>query len=92
MASEYDDGWDAGQRTLLRELTPLADAIRDAIFMFKDIAKARQLPSTGQAVNQYVAMGKQLERVLSLSKLKPTIEEADLEVDFEELRAKFNER
>jgi hypothetical protein len=39
--------------------------------MFEDIANARQLPPTAQAVQQYVAMGKQLRRLLDLSGLNP---------------------
>ncbi len=44
-------------------------AITDALLMFKDIEKARQLPATAQAVQQYIATGRQLERFLALSKL-----------------------
>ena len=69
MTDMYTEGWDAGHLAALRELAPLGDAIRDAIFMFKDIEKARQLPATAQAIQQYVAMGRQLERVFALSKI-----------------------
>ena len=44
----------------------LIEAIRDAIFMLKGIEKARQLPPTAQAQQQYVAAGKQLEEALEL--------------------------
>ena len=70
MSDMFEEDFDAGKREALRELQPLVDAISDAIFMFNDIAKARQLPPTAQAQNQYVAMGKQLERLLTLSGLK----------------------
>ena len=73
--SSYDEDYDAGKRAAARELQPLVDAITDAIFMFNDIAKARQLPATAQAVNQYVQMGKQLERCLKLSPLRHLIPE-----------------
>jgi hypothetical protein len=53
-----NDSFDAGKRAAAAELQPLVDAITDAIFMFNDIAKARQLPATAQAVQQYVATGK----------------------------------
>jgi hypothetical protein len=66
----YDDAYDAGARAALKKLAPLADAIHDTILMFEDIANARQLPPTAQAVQQYVAMGKQLRRLLDLSGLK----------------------
>ena len=65
----YSDGWDAGKRAAITQLAPLAEAVRDALLMFKDIEKARQLPATAQAIQQYVAMGRQLERLLALSEL-----------------------
>ena len=71
--NQHDEDFDAGKRAAARELQPLVDAISDAIFMFNDIAKARQLPATAQAVNQYVQMGKQLERCLRLSPLRHLI-------------------
>ena len=49
---------------------PLVQAIRDAIFMFEDIEKARQLPAYGNVVAQYVAMGKELRRQLEQSGLE----------------------
>ena len=73
--SQYEEIYDAGRRAAARELQPLVDAITDAIFMFNDIAKARQLPATAQAVQQYVAMGRQLERCLKLSSLGRFINE-----------------
>jgi len=73
----YDEEFEAGKRAAARELQPLVDAITDAIFMFNDIAKARQLPATAQAVQQYVAMGKQLERCLKLSGLRHLIPEPE---------------
>ena len=71
----YDEEFEAGKRAAAKELQPLVDAITDAIFMFNDIAKARQLPATAQAVNQYVQMGRQLERCLKLSPLRHLIPE-----------------
>ena len=71
----YEQEHEAARRAAHRELQPLVDAITDAIFMFNDIAKARQLPATAQAVQQYVAMGKQLERCLKLSGLRHLIPE-----------------
>ena len=71
----YDDGYDAGRREAARELQPLVDAISDAIFMFNDIEKARALPAEARAVNQYVAMGKWLDRCLKLSGLRHLIQE-----------------
>jgi len=59
------DSFDAGKRAAAAELQPLVDAITDAIFMFNDIAKARQLPATAQAVQQYVATGRQLQTLLA---------------------------
>jgi|GraSoi_2013_20cm_1033751.scaffolds.fasta_scaffold117264_1 hypothetical protein len=35
MTDMYTEGWDAGHRAALQELAPLADALNDAIFMFK---------------------------------------------------------
>jgi hypothetical protein len=60
-----NDSFDAGKRAAAAELQPLVDAITDAIFMFNDIAKARQLPATAQAVQQYVATGRQLQVLLA---------------------------
>jgi len=60
-----NDSFDAGKRAAAAELQPLVDAITDAIFMFNDIAKARQLPATAQAVQQYVATGRQLQTLLA---------------------------
>jgi hypothetical protein len=74
----YAEGYDAGHRAARQELTPLADAILDALLMFKDIEKARQLPATAHAVQQYVSMGRQLERLLALSKLRGTPETLDI--------------
>jgi hypothetical protein len=46
-------------------LTPeLTEVIRDAIFMFKDIEKARELPPYADVQKQYVAMGRLLEALL----------------------------
>jgi hypothetical protein len=67
----YNDGFDAGRRDARRELKPFAEAVRDAVYMFEQIAAARQLPATAQATQQYVAMGKQLRRLLDLSGLDP---------------------
>jgi hypothetical protein len=61
----YNEAYDAGKCAAAQELQPLVDAISDAIFMFNDIAKARQLPATAQAVQQYVATGRQLQRLLA---------------------------
>ena len=66
---EYNEAFEAGKREAARELQPLVDAISDAIFMFNDIQKARQLPATAQAVQQYLAMGRELDRCLKLSGL-----------------------
>jgi hypothetical protein len=72
MVDMYNEGYDDGAKTARGELAPLVDAIRDVIFMFKDIEKARELPAFGNVVQQYIAMGKQLERLLELSKLEGT--------------------
>jgi len=66
---DYNEAFDAGKREAAKELQPLVDAISDAIFMFNDIAKARQLPATAQAVQQYTQMGKQLGRLLAAFRL-----------------------
>lgn len=62
---DHNAAFEAGKLAAAAELQPLVDAISDAIFMFNDIAKARQLPATAQAVQQYVATGKQLEKLLA---------------------------
>jgi hypothetical protein len=67
--SQYEEAFEDGRRCARKELAPLANGVRDALFMFKDIEKARQLPATAQAVQQYVAMGRQLERLLALANL-----------------------
>lgn len=72
---QYDEAFEAGQRAALRELEPLVEAITDAVFMFKDIEKARQLPAFGNVIGQYIAMGNQLERCLKLSPLRHLIPE-----------------
>ena len=64
MSDMYDEAFDAGKRRRDRELAPLIEAIQDAAFMFKDIEKARELPAYAEVQKQYVAMGKQLERLL----------------------------
>jgi hypothetical protein len=68
----YNTGFDDGVKTARGELAPLVDAIKDTIFMLKDIEKARELPAYGQVHQQYIAMGKQLERLLSVFKLEGT--------------------
>lgn len=72
MADMYNEGFDDGRKTARGELAPLVDAIRDAIFMFKDLEKARELPAYGNVIQQYIAMGKQLERLLLVSGLEGT--------------------
>lgn len=69
----YDEAFDAGRRQARRELKPLVEAISDAVFMFEDIKKARELPAFGNAQAQYVAMGNQLRRLLDLSGLKDDV-------------------
>jgi len=68
--SAYDEEWDASRRAARRELKPLIEAVVDALLMFEDIEKARQLPAYGNVVAQYVAMGKQLRRVLDATGLR----------------------
>lgn len=72
MTDMYNTGFDDGVRTTRGELAPLVDAIKDTIFMLKDIEKSRELPPFAQAQQQYIAMGKQLERLLSVFKLEGT--------------------
>lgn len=69
--SVWDEAFDEGHRAARRELAPLVGAINDALLMFKDIERARQLPPEAFAQRQYVAMGQQqLERLLDLSGLR----------------------
>lgn len=42
----------------------LIEAINDAIFMFKDIEKARQLPPYAEVQHQYIALGHRLEKLM----------------------------
>lgn len=72
MTDMYNTGFDDGVKTARGELAPLVDAIRDVIFMLKDIEKARELPPFAQAQQQYIAMGKQLDRLLTVFKLEGT--------------------
>lgn len=72
MTDMYNTGFDDGVKTARGELAPLVDAIRDAIFMFKDLEKAHELPAYGNVIQQYIATGKQLERLLTMSKLEGT--------------------
>ncbi len=39
------------------------EALRDAIFMFEDIKKARELPPFAIVQNQYIALGKKLREL-----------------------------
>jgi len=66
----YDEEWDAARRAARRELKPLIEAVVDALLMFEDIEKARELPAYGNVVAQYVAMGKQLRRVLDATGIR----------------------
>jgi len=66
----FTDGFEAGRRDARRELKPLVEAVWDAVLMFEDIRKARELPPMAQATAQYIAMGNQLRRLLDLSGLK----------------------
>lgn len=70
MSSQWNRAFAAGKEEARRELAPLVEAINDAIFMLQDIEKARELPPTAFAHQQYIAMGKQLERLLELSGLE----------------------
>lgn len=72
MTDMYNTGFDDGVKTARGELAPLVDAIKEAIFMFKDIEKARELPGMAQAQQQYIAMGRQLDRLLTVFKLEGT--------------------
>ena len=74
MEDMFNEGWEKGRRDTMRQLAPLTEAILDALVMFKDIEKARNLPSYPDVLGQYVAMGKQLERLLDLSGLKEFVE------------------
>jgi hypothetical protein len=65
----YEEAFEAGRRDRSRELAPLAEAVTDALLMFKDIEKARELPAFADVQRQYVAMGRQLERLLAMSGL-----------------------
>jgi len=64
------EGFAAGRAQQREELRPLVTAITDALLMFEDIEKARQLPAYGNVVAQYIATGKQLRRLLAASGLK----------------------
>ena len=66
----FEEGFWAGRADQRRALVPLVEAITDALLMFKDIEKARNLHPMANATGQYVAMGKQLEALLELSGLK----------------------
>lgn len=66
----YINGLKDGRRNAREELAPLVEAIMDTLLMFEDINKARQLPAYGNVVAQYIAMGKQLRRLLDASGLK----------------------
>ena len=68
--TQWQNGFNAGTIQARAELAPLVEAVRDAIIMFKDIEKARELPPTAQVQQQYIAMGKQLERLLVMSALE----------------------
>jgi hypothetical protein len=66
----YEEHWHDSRRAARKELKPLIEAVWDAVLMFEDIKKARELPATAQAVQQYVAMGNQLRRLLDITGLK----------------------
>jgi hypothetical protein len=70
MSSQWNRAFAAGKEEARLELAPLVEAIKDTIFMLKDIENARQLPAFAQVQQQYIAMGKQLERLLELSGLE----------------------
>jgi hypothetical protein len=70
---QYDEAYDAGHRAARRELAPLVEAVLDALLMFEDIKKARELPAYGNVQAQYIAMGNQLRRLLDISGLRDVI-------------------
>jgi hypothetical protein len=78
MSSDYDAGRKAGRDELRRDLQPLVTAVQDTLLMFEDIRRARQLPPYGNVVEQYIAMGKQLRRLLDASGLKMVHEQEHL--------------
>jgi hypothetical protein len=69
-AEAFENGWRAGHHHARAEMAPLVEAIMDTLLMFEDIDKARQLPAYGNVAAQYIAMGKQLRRLLDASGLK----------------------
>jgi hypothetical protein len=60
----YDCGYVDGSNAARKQMEPLVEAVRDAAYMFKTIEDARKLPPTADTQQQYVAMGRQLERLL----------------------------
>jgi hypothetical protein len=68
---DYNDGYDCGKRAAIRELQPLVDAITDAIFMFNEVSKFGAPKRDERFLReQFLAMGKQLDRCLRLSGIK----------------------
>jgi hypothetical protein len=79
--SQHDEDFDAGKRAAARELQPLVDAISEAIFLFNDVGQLSSPTDQNSMVRQralkdaYLAMGKQLDRLLRISPLRHLIPE-----------------
>ncbi len=58
---EYIKAFDAGYA---KAKAKYVDILTDVMFMFENIETARQMPPTAQVVQQYVAMGRLVRKLL----------------------------
>ena len=79
--NQHDEDYESGKRAAARELQPLVDAISEAIFLFNDVGQLSSPTDQNSMVRQralkdaYLAMGKQLDRLLRISPLRHLIPE-----------------
>jgi hypothetical protein len=61
MTDMYDEAFDAGKRRRDKELAPLIEAVRDAMFMLEHVEDAKRILGWER---QHEALGRQLRRLL----------------------------
>jgi hypothetical protein len=73
LGDHFTDGYDAGvkaeRKANCERAAPLLEAVNDAVIMFENIERNREMPPFAQTQQQYVALGKELRRLMVLYKL-----------------------
>jgi hypothetical protein len=70
-SEDYEVSWQQGYRAARQELSPLADAISEAIVLLNNLNDSHNMTPTQRrrVMDMCVPMSRQLDRLLKLSKL-----------------------